>query len=209
MFTPDDDTPGCRPVAVLSHHAWQTTYGGDTTVVGSTFIMSKAIPFTVVGVAPPGFFGETLRSDPPDIWIPLQQEPLISGGSSLLRQSVSAWLRVIGRLRPGAPPTACAPRLTGVLRQWMQNDSGYPANWMPDVIRMLPQADHQRRSRRRRRRRDEGRIRAQPADPARRLRPGAADRLRQRREPVAGARRGAAYSNGAAAGRRRDTPRRS
>jgi hypothetical protein len=31
-----------------------------------------------------------------------------------------------------------APRLTGVLRQWMQNDSGYPANWMPDVIRMLP-----------------------------------------------------------------------
>jgi predicted permease len=31
-----------------------------------------------------------------------------------------------------------APRLTGVLRQWMQNDSGYPANWMPDVIRLLP-----------------------------------------------------------------------
>ncbi len=31
-----------------------------------------------------------------------------------------------------------APRLTGVLRQWMQHDSGYPANWMPDVIRMLP-----------------------------------------------------------------------
>jgi predicted permease len=29
-------------------------------------------------------------------------------------------------------------RLTGVLRQWMKNDSGYPANWMPDVIRMLP-----------------------------------------------------------------------
>ncbi len=30
------------------------------------------------------------------------------------------------------------PRLTGVLRQWMQHDSGYPANWMPDVIRSLP-----------------------------------------------------------------------
>jgi predicted permease len=30
-----------------------------------------------------------------------------------------------------------APRLTGVLRQWLQHDSGYPANWMPDVIRML------------------------------------------------------------------------
>src|ERR1039458_10284673 len=31
-----------------------------------------------------------------------------------------------------------APRLTGVLRQWMRNDSGYPSNWMPDIIRMLP-----------------------------------------------------------------------
>jgi predicted permease len=30
------------------------------------------------------------------------------------------------------------PRLTGVLRQWMRNDSGYPSNWMPDIIRMLP-----------------------------------------------------------------------
>ncbi len=31
------------------------------------------------------------------------------------------------------------PRLTGILHQWMQHDSGYPANWMPDVIQDLPQ----------------------------------------------------------------------
>ena len=68
----------------------------------------------------------------------MQQEPLIDGNGSLLHQSVSAWLRVIGRLRPGASIAGMAPRLTGVLRQWMQYDSGYPANWMPDVIRMLP-----------------------------------------------------------------------
>jgi hypothetical protein len=89
-------------------------------------------------VAPPGFFGETLRSDPPDIWIPVQQEPLINGEGALLNQSVPAWLRMMGRLRPGATIAGMAPRLTGVLRQWMQYDSGYPANWMPDVIRMLP-----------------------------------------------------------------------
>ena len=45
---------------------------------------------------------------------------------------------MIGRLRPGASIEGMAPRLTGVLRQWMQNDSGYPANWMADVIRLLP-----------------------------------------------------------------------
>jgi len=137
VFIPDDDTPAAAPVVVLSHRAWQTIYGGDTSVVGSTFIV-EGKPFTVIGVAPAGFFGETLRSDPPDLWIPLQQEPLINGETSLLRQSVSAWLRMIGRLRPGASITGMSPRLTVFLRQWMQNDSGYPANWMPEVLHDLP-----------------------------------------------------------------------
>jgi predicted permease len=122
---------------VLSHRVWQTTYASDPSVVGSTFVV-EGHPFTVIGVAPPGFFGETLESDPPDVWVPLQQEPMISGGSSLLHQSISAWLRMIGRLRPGASVDGMAPRLTAALRQWMQNDSGYPANWMKDVIPMLP-----------------------------------------------------------------------
>ena len=137
VLAPDDDVPSAPPVVVLSHHVWQGAYGGDPSVVGATFVI-QGHPFAVVGVAPPGFFGETLRGDPPDLWIPLQQEPLIDGGSALLRQPVSAWLRAIGRLRPGASVDGIAPRLTGVLRQWMQYDSGYPANWMPDVIGMLP-----------------------------------------------------------------------
>jgi len=137
LFTTEDDRPAAPPVLVLSHRAWQTIYAGDTSVVGSTFVV-EGHPFTVIGVAPPGFFGETLQSDPPDIWVPLQQEPMISAEGSLLHQPISAWLRMVGRLRPGASTDGMAARLTGVLRQWMQNDSGYPANWMPDVIRMLP-----------------------------------------------------------------------
>ena len=137
VLTAGDDKPSAPPVAVLSHHAWQGTYGADSSVVGSTLVI-EGHPFTVIGVAPPGFFGETLRPDPPDLWIPLQQEPMIAGGGMLLHQSVAAWLRVIGRLRPGASIDGMAPRLTGVLRRWMQYESGYPANWMPDVIRVLP-----------------------------------------------------------------------
>jgi predicted permease len=137
MLTPDDDQPAAPPVAVLSHRVWQASYGSDPAVVGSTFAI-EGHPFTIIGVTPPGFFGETLRGDPPDIWVPIQQEPLIDGDNQLLRQSASAWLRMIGRLRPGATTDGMSPRLTGVLRQWMQNDSGYPANWMPAVIRMLP-----------------------------------------------------------------------
>src|SRR5438094_2857150 len=137
VFTREDDRPGAPPVAVLSHRVWQTSYGGDPSVVGSTFVI-EGHPFTVIGVTPPGFFGETLRSDPPDIWIPVQQEPLIAGEGNLLRQSTGAWLRMMGRLRPGASVQGMSARLTRVLRQWMQYDSGYPTNWMPDVIRLLP-----------------------------------------------------------------------
>ncbi|HLW51211.1 MAG TPA: ABC transporter permease [Candidatus Angelobacter sp.] len=137
VFTEDDDRPGSAAVAVLSHHAWQTTYGGETSVVGSTF-MVEGRPFTIIGVAAPGFFGETLQSDPPDIFLPLQQEPMINGDASLLHRSISAWLRVIGRVKPGASVAGMAPRLTGILRQWMQHDAGYPANWMDDVIHSLP-----------------------------------------------------------------------
>jgi len=137
VFTPDDDRPSAPPVAVLSHHVWQGNYGSDPSVVGSTFIV-EGHPFTVIGVAPPGFFGETLRGNPPDIWIPVQQEPLIDGAGELLHEPVAAWLRMMGRLRPGASIEGMAPRLTGVLRQWIQYDSQYPANWMPEIIRALP-----------------------------------------------------------------------
>ncbi len=137
VFTPDDDRAGAPPVVVLSHHAWQTAYASDTSIVGSTIII-EAHPFSVIGVAPPGFFGETLRSDPPDMFIPLQQEALIAGDRSLLHQSISAWLRVIGRLKPGASVAGMSPRLTSVLQQWMLNDAGYPPNWMSEVKRVLP-----------------------------------------------------------------------
>jgi predicted permease len=137
LFAANDDTASAPPAAVLSHHVWRLTYGGDTSVVGSTFIV-EGHPFTVIGVAPPGFFGETLRGDPPDIWLPVHQEAVIQGEGALLRQSPATWLRIIGRLRPGASISGIAPRLTGVLRQWMQHDADYPSNWLPDVIRMLP-----------------------------------------------------------------------
>jgi predicted permease len=137
FFTTQDDTEGAPPAAVLSHHAWQTDYGSDPTVVGSNFDI-EGHSFTIIGVAPPGFFGETLRSDPPDIWISVHQEPLIDGQTNMLHSNFTAWLRVIGRLRPGASIAGMAPRLTGTLRLWMQHDAQYPSNWMPHVNLNLP-----------------------------------------------------------------------
>ena len=137
LFSDSDDEPSATPVAVLSYRAWKGTYAADPAVIGSSFVV-EGHPFTIIGIAPPGFFGETLRSDPTDLWFPLQQEPLIRGQGSLLHQPVSAWLRMIGRLRPGASVEGMSARLTGVLRQWLVNDSGYPASWIPEVRRLLP-----------------------------------------------------------------------
>ena len=121
---------------MLSHRLWQGVYGADPSLLGSTFVV-EGHPFTVIGVAGPGFFGETVRADPPDLWIPLQREPLIAGDGSLLRQSISPWLFVIGRLRDEASITGMAPRLTGILRRWIRYEAGYPANRMPDIVREL------------------------------------------------------------------------
>ena len=136
LFTTDDDRPSAPPVVVLSHRLWQGVYGADPSLLGSTFVV-EGHPFTVIGVAAPGFFGETVRADPPDMWLPLHQEPLIAGDGSLLRQSISPWLFAIGRLRDDAPVTGMAPRLTGILRRWIQYEAAYPANRMPDIVREL------------------------------------------------------------------------
>jgi predicted permease len=112
-------------------------YGADPSVLGSTFFV-EGHPFTVIGITPPGFYGETLRANPPDLWIPLQHEPLINGPSSLLHQPITAWLRVIGRAKPGANLQPVGPRLTTLLRQWMKNDAGYPPNWASAIEQSLP-----------------------------------------------------------------------
>ena len=130
-ITPADDQPNSPPVAMLSYRTWQQQYGSDPSIIGSTFILSDH-PVTIIGITPPGFFGETLRSDPPDLWIPINQEPVFVGSNSMLHR-FQAWLRVIGRLRPGASVNTTGPRMTALLRQWLVNDSGMPAEWMSGI----------------------------------------------------------------------------
>ena len=137
MLAPSDDQPTAPPVAVLSYRAWQQQYNSDPSVVGTTFVV-EGHPFTVAGIAPPGFFGETLRSNPPELWVPLQQEPMLNQQSSLLNQRISGWLRVIGRLKPGASIDGMGPHLTAVLRQWMLHDSGWPVEFMPLIQKSIP-----------------------------------------------------------------------
>jgi predicted permease len=94
------DPPGAEAVAVLGYGFWQRHFRGDISAVGRT-IQVEGQPFTVIGVAPAGFTGFALVTEP-DITIPLAATPLLSGRSpSTLATSESRSVRVIGRLKTG------------------------------------------------------------------------------------------------------------
>ena len=97
---PADDRPGAPPVAVMSYRLWQQSYAADPSVIGSIFNLNDK-PFTVVGITPPGFFGDTLRSTPPDFFLPLNTEPYVETDTDLNKYDIH-WLDLIGRIQPGA-----------------------------------------------------------------------------------------------------------
>ena len=132
VFTDADDALSAPPTAVMSYHTWQQAYGSDPTLIGSTFVI-EGQPVTLIGIAPPGFFGETLRDDPPDFWLPLQQEPLYKGQNALMKNQMSNWLYAIGRLRPGASVNGLDARLTPVLQRWLHNEDPIPAEFRPQI----------------------------------------------------------------------------
>jgi len=127
VLVENDDTPGATPVVVLSYQAWQGQFAGDASIVGSTiFIQTK--PFIVAGVAPNGFFGDRVIDSPPDFWMPLADEPVVAGPSSILHHPDSNWLYSIGRIHPGTNIVPLQERLSNTLRQWLLTRPSYTAN---------------------------------------------------------------------------------
>ena len=142
-LAPSDDAPEAAPAAMLSYRAWRDRYGLDRSAVGASFSINGS-QFTVVGVAPPGFYGDTLRSDPPDLFIPLSQEPAIAGQQSLLNHAELHWLYIIGRMRRGITPSIVEPKLQVQIRQWLADQSGsalsemQKANLAHTTLRLSP-----------------------------------------------------------------------
>ncbi len=107
----DDVTTGAHPVAVVSHASWQRRFGSDPALVGST-VRINGYPFTIVGIAPPGFFG-TERVLAAEIWVPFSMIREIEGRDwREFRRTWNAW--VIGRLKPGISREEAEASLTAV-----------------------------------------------------------------------------------------------
>ena len=90
-FTNEDARDGNHRVALLSHAAWQSRFGGDRSVVGREVRLNDA-PYRVIGVMPRGF---TLLDEGTQIWRPLVMTPQLAATRAV------HFLTVIGRLAPG------------------------------------------------------------------------------------------------------------
>ena len=100
MLTPDDDRRSSpNPVIVISYAAWKSRFAGDPAIVGKTAKLN-GLDYTIVGVAPRGFFGTELLLTP-EFWVPMSMEPQIEPGNNWLDNSGTQNIWVVGRLKPG------------------------------------------------------------------------------------------------------------
>jgi predicted permease len=123
FFKASNGLRGTAAVAVLSYRAWQSRYGRDPGVIGSSLLIAGK-PFTVVGIAPPKFYGETLRSDPPEIWMPVAAEPLVAGTNNLFARFDMFWLYVIGRAPRGTNLGSLQSKINVQAKRWYYSKAG-------------------------------------------------------------------------------------
>jgi predicted permease len=135
-LTDADDKLGAEPAVVMSYQTWQSDYAGDPSVIGATFYLQSQ-PVTVVGIAPAGFYGDRINSNPPAFWIPLSIEPLMRKANSVLQQSDECWLYAIGRIKPGVATGALQQEISANLRQWVRTQDAYAKYGIADKVPRL------------------------------------------------------------------------
>jgi macrolide transport system ATP-binding/permease protein len=120
LVVADDDRPGAESVAILSYGLSQSRFGGPAQAVGQSILISN-IPFTVVGVAPPEFFGVN-PGIAPDFYLPMHTNLLLGATARgwYLNQNVY-WIEVLARLRPGVSIAQAQAAWAGRFHQWVDS----------------------------------------------------------------------------------------
>ena len=124
-FTAADDQPADpQAVVVVSHSFWQRRFGGDPEVIGKTIALEE-VPFTIIGVAAPGFFGFQ-PGETPDLWWPMQMVPQVDRGSwgQRLKRSEASWLRLVGRVPANMDRRQAQAELDLIIQQRLAEAGG-------------------------------------------------------------------------------------
>lgn len=117
-FTPDEcEVPGGKPVAIVSYGLWRRAFGEEEEALGAT-VRLNGHPFSVIGVAPPAFRGASPAEVPPDVWVPITMQPVLSPTPGDFLRRVEGmevtWLQVLGRLADGVGPAAAQANMDAV-----------------------------------------------------------------------------------------------
>lgn len=111
LVEPEDDVPGGgNPVAVLDYRYWHDRLGGEP-VLNQTVLVNGQ-PFTVVGVAPPGFAGTTVGREP-SLFLPISFKPKLTEGWDGTERLDSYWIYLVARLNPGVSLAHAETALNG------------------------------------------------------------------------------------------------
>ncbi len=99
LFVDADDQKGAPITAVMSYDAWKQDYVGDPSVVGSAFYINTK-PATIIGVAPKGFYGDRIDTNPPKFFLPMNSMDAVIGAPYFIDPDTQ-WAYIIGRVKPG------------------------------------------------------------------------------------------------------------
>jgi predicted permease len=111
-----DENPSAADVAVISHRYWERRFAGDPAVIGK-MIQINRIATTIVGVTPPGFAGTMQAGESPDVSVPLAHHLRFQPNRAGRAQPWYWWIRIMGRLAPGASATQASASLEPVFQQ--------------------------------------------------------------------------------------------
>ena len=123
LIIPEDDRAGAPPVAVVSHGFSQRRFGGAANAAGQSILIDN-LPFTVVGVMAPEFFGVDPAAAP-DVYLPMHTNELLGAGHQFGFRPEDYlapnyyWIQVMGRLRPGVSLARAQAALAPAFRQWV------------------------------------------------------------------------------------------
>jgi predicted permease len=120
----DDGTAGNHPVAVVSHAWWAGALGRDPGVLKKKLKIGPTI-FSIVGVAPPEFFG-TKVGESPDIWIPLSMQKEIPPGWAGYNDQMFESLHLMARLKPGVTLAEANANVNLLFQQILRSFSTAP-----------------------------------------------------------------------------------
>src|ERR1700722_6802704 len=115
LFVDADDQKGAPVTAVMSYDAWKQDYAGDPNIVGSSFYINTK-PATIIGIAPKGFYGDRIDTNPPKYFLPMSLMDQVIG-APYFKNPEEQWASIIGRVKRGTSLPALQDKASALLKQ--------------------------------------------------------------------------------------------